>query len=139
MPGFSKKLGGTVRAIDTNMLVRYLTGDHPQQSTSARSVIDSGPVFASNTVLLESEWVLRSVYGFERKDVATSLRAFVGLPSVFVENADLLVEAFDRADGGLDFADALHLGAAAHCEAMVTFDRRFVEFAKNATPRVTRP
>ncbi len=93
----------------------------------------------STTVLLESEWVLRSVYGLARKDVATALRAFSGLPSVSVESPNLLVEALDRAEKGMDFADALHLGAAAHCEAMLTFDRRFIESARDAAPRVREP
>jgi predicted nucleic acid-binding protein len=31
---------------------------------------------------------------------------------------------------GMDFADALHLGKASHCEAMVTFDRKFIKAAK---------
>ena len=42
-------------------------------------------VFISRTVLLESEWVLRSVYGFAGKEVAAALRAFAGLPRVSVE------------------------------------------------------
>ena len=53
-----------MRAIDTNVVVRYLTGDDPVQAPKARAAVDAGPVFASTTVLLESEWVLRSVYGF---------------------------------------------------------------------------
>jgi predicted nucleic acid-binding protein len=50
-------------AIDTNLIVRYLTGDHPEQSPKARALIDSEDVFVCTTVLLETEWVLRSVYG----------------------------------------------------------------------------
>lgn len=128
-----------MKAIDTNVLVRYLIGDDPGQVAKARAVIETGSVFVSTTVLLESEWVLRSVYGLAREDVATALRAFSGLPSVSVESPNLLIQALDRAEKGMDFADALHLGAAAHCEAMLTFDRRFIETAKDAAPRVREP
>lgn len=128
-----------MRAIDTNVVVRYLTGDHPEQAARARTVIDTGPVFASTTVLLESEWVLRSVYEFSGKRVATALRAFAGLPQVSVESPLMLAEALDRAENGMDFADALHLGAAARCEAMLTFDRGFIEKAKGTPIRVTEP
>ena len=40
-------------------------------------------VFVSTTVLLESEWVLRSAYGLAAKEIAMALRAFAGLPGVF--------------------------------------------------------
>ena len=53
-------------AIDTNVIVRYLTGDHPQQARKARTLIESEHVFVCTTVLLETEWVLRSVYGLTR-------------------------------------------------------------------------
>ena len=128
-----------MRAIDTNVVVRYLTGDHPEQAARAKSVIGTGPVFASTTVLLESEWVLRSVYAFSGEEVAAALRAFAGLPHVSVENPVMLAEALDRAENGLDFADALHLGAAGQCEAMLTFDRGLIEMVKGAPVRVTEP
>ena len=128
-----------MRAIDTNIVVRYLTGDQPEQAARARTAIDSGHVFVSTTVLLESDWVLRSVYGFSGEEVATALRAFAGLPSVSVDSPTLIAEALDRAEDGMDFADALHLGAASHCETMLTFDRRFIEMAKDTSIRVTEP
>ena len=128
-----------MRAVDTNVVVRYLTGDHPEQAAKARAAIDGGPVFASTTVMLESEWVLRSVYGFNGTEVAAALRSFSGLPNVSIESPVLLAEALDRAQKGVDFADALHLGAAARCEVMLTFDRRFVAAAKGAPIRVREP
>lgn len=128
-----------MRAIDTNIVVRYLIGDEPGQAARARAVIETGNVFVSTTVLLECEWVLRSVYGFSRREVATALRAFAGLPGVTVENPALLAEALDRAESGMDFADALHLAAASNCEAMLTFDRRFIEAAGGMPVDVMEP
>ncbi len=128
-----------MQAIDTNVVVRYLTDDDPGQAAKARGVVDTGGVFVSTTVLLESEWVLRSVYGLYGKDVAAALRAFSGLPGVTVESPYLLREALDRAEKGMDFADALHLGSAGHCETMLTFDRSFIRTARGASPRVKEP
>ena len=128
-----------MRAIDTNIVVRYLTGDDPDQAARASAVIGAGDVFVGTTVLLESEWVLRSVYGYPGPEVAAALRAFAGLPEVSVESPAMLAEALERAENGMDFADALHLGAAARCEAMLTFDRRFIERAKDSLVPVTQP
>ena len=128
-----------MRAIDTNVVVRYLTDDEPEQAARAKTAVDAGSVFVSTTVLLESEWVLRSVYGFTAGEVAAALRAFSGLPGVSVENPVLLAQALDLAEKGMDFADALHLGAAVRCEAMLTFDRQFIESARHASVRVAEP
>ena len=128
-----------MKAVDTTILVRYLTGDHPEQAARARAVVDAGEVFVSTTVFLEAEWVLRSVYGFSSAEVARALRAFAGLPGVSAESPTLIAEALDRAERGMDFADALHLGAAARCEAVLTFDRGFIDSARDAPVRVTEP
>lgn len=116
-------------AIDTNVVVRYLTGDHPDQSARARALIDTTPVFVPVTVMLECEWVLRSAYGFAPQAVIDALRAFCGLPSVTVEDAPQIARALDHVAAGMDFADALHLGRAAQCAAFATFDRRLLKSA----------
>ena len=128
-----------MRAADTNVVVRYLTGDDPGQAARARAVIDAGDVFVSTTVLLESEWVLRSVYGLARTEVAAALRAFAGLPGLSMESPAAISEALDHAERGMDFADALHLGAAARCEALLTFDLRFIELARETPVGVMEP
>ena len=128
-----------MRAVDTNIIVRYLTGDEPEQAARAKAAIDAGDVFAGTTVMLESEWVLRSVYGHAGKEVAAALRAFAGLPGVSVENSAQLAKALDRAEMGMDFADALHLGAAARCDAFLTFDRRLADLARDAPVEIMEP
>lgn len=117
-------------AIDTNLVVRYLTGDHPQQSKKAKAVIDGEEVFVSTTVMLETEWVLRSAYGFDAKRVCKALRDFGGLANVVFEDPELVAFALDRMDDGMDFADSLHLGRATPCDAFLTFDQRFVRAAR---------
>lgn len=119
-------------AIDTNLIVRYLTGDHAKQSARARALIDGEPVFVAITVILEVEWVLRSAYAYQAANVARALRAFAGLPTVTVEDGATVAVALDLAEKGLDFADALHLTRTGHCEGFVTFDRKLVKAAKAA-------
>ena len=128
-----------MRAVDTNVVVRYLTGDDAGQAARAKAAIDAGDVFVSTTVLLESAWVLHSTYDFTEEEVASALRAFAGLPGVKVESPGPTAEALDRVEKGMDFADALHLAAAARCEALLPFDRRFVELAGDTRVRVAEP
>ncbi|MRX49760.1 PIN domain-containing protein [Paracoccus sp. S-4012] len=116
-------------AIDTNVLVRFLTNDHAEQSRQARALVASQDVFVALTVMLETEWVLRSAYGFAPEHIHAALRAFAGLPQVRVEAPGRLAEALDRAEAGLDFADALHLGASPQ-EAFATFDTRLIRAAR---------
>ena len=119
-------------AIDTNLIVRYLTGDHPEQAARARVLVDGQAVFVAVTVMLEVEWVLRCAYGYRPADISKALRAFGGLPTVTVEDAEVVAEALDHAEQGMDFADALHLGKSADCEGFATFDRKFVKAAHAA-------
>lgn len=125
-------------AIDTNVVVRFLTQDDPEQWAKANALIAREALFVSLTVMLEAEWVLRSVYHFSAARVARALAAFGGLPNVAVQNAPALATALVWAEQGMDFADALHLAQAAECEAFVTFDGRLSKAAKRAGAMKTR-
>jgi len=116
-------------AVDTNVVVRYLTGDHPEQFANAKALIDGEDLFVCTTVLLETEWVLRSVYGYRPAQLARALRAFAGLPRITLEDPALAAKALDWMAGGMDFADALHLAKAEGCEAFISFDQRFATAA----------
>ena len=128
-----------MRAVDTNIVVRYLTNDDPQQAATARTVVNGGDIFVSTTVLLETEWVLRSVYNRAPHEITNALRALAGVPGISVERPSLLAEALDLVDRGLDFADALHLGAATHCDSLLTFDLDFIKAAPDGPVLVSAP
>ncbi len=121
-----------MRAIDTNVVIRFLTQDDPDQSAKANALITREPVFVSLTVMLEAEWVLRSVYGFKSMRIIDALGAFAGLPNVKIHGATTFAKALDYAARGMDFADALHLSQADGCGAFVSFDARLVKAAKRA-------
>ena len=124
-------------AVDTNIVVRYLVKDDDVQSARARAVVGSGAIFVPLTVVLECEWVLRSLYGFSRSAVIAALEAFCGGPGVAVGEAAAVKRALQLAKQGLDFADALHVAQASEYEAFVTLDKRLARKAsKLAEARV---
>lgn len=68
-----------MRGIDTNVVVRFLTNDDKRQAKAARAAIEAGDIFITTTVMLESEWVLRSGYGFTPERIVTGLRGLARL------------------------------------------------------------
>jgi predicted nucleic-acid-binding protein len=104
----------------------------------AKALIDGEDVFVCTTVLLETEWVLRSVYGFTSVQIAKTLGAFAGLPRVTLEDAAPTAKALGWTLQGMDFADALHLAKAQACDGFVSFDRRLVRAAKEFTAIAAR-
>jgi predicted nucleic-acid-binding protein len=117
-------------AVDTNVVVRYLTNDEPAQARAARKLVDGNDVKLLISVLLETEWVLRSLYDFADARVHAALVAFVGLETVKVEHAARVAAALDWFEQGIDLADALHLAGSTDCEAFATFDKRFAAAAR---------
>ena len=116
-------------AVDTNVIVRYLTADHPEQFAKASALIQGEDVYVCSTVLLETEWVLRRGYRFSRDRISAALTAFAGLPRVTLEDAALAAKALEWMRSGLDFADALHLAKARGCDALASFDQHLVTIA----------
>ncbi len=122
-----------MRAIDTNVVVRFLTEDNKREAKIARAVIEAGDVFVPIAVCLECEWVLRSGYGFTPAQIADGLRGLAGLSGVFVEEPMALATALDWISEGLDFADALHLAKSDGCAAFLSFDKKLAKVAKNSS------
>ena len=121
-----------MRAVDTNVVIRYLAADHPAQTARAKALIDGTHVWISLTVVLETEWVLRRGYGFHPAAITESLRTLIGQPTVHTENPPALAWALDLCDTGMDFADALHVAAAIHCVGFDTFDVALAKAAVSA-------
>jgi predicted nucleic-acid-binding protein len=114
-------------AIDTNVVVRFLMEDDPTQAAKAKALIQSEDVFVVSSVLLETEWVLRSGYRKSKTDVIRALDRFAGLERVTLAEPARVSAALALAAEGMDFADALHVTGAEACEAFVTFDRKLAK------------
>ena len=115
-------------AVDTNVLVRYVTGDDPIQGPLAMRVLDDPQgIFVGKTVLLELEWVLRAAYRLPREAIETALLQIAGLSNVTLENPEQIAFALDAHRQGLDFADALHYASCPSSTKFHTFDALFVK------------
>ncbi|MGH6945105.1 MAG: type II toxin-antitoxin system VapC family toxin [Geminicoccaceae bacterium] len=126
-------------AVGTNVLVRYLVEDDVAQADRAEAVLRGGAVLVPKTVLLETAWVLRSSYSFERAAIASGLTRLLGLPGVAVEDGPAVARALAWYGQGLGFADALHLVSSERAEAFATFDdalRRKAQAVVDAPPIV---
>jgi predicted nucleic-acid-binding protein len=122
-------------AVDTNILVRLLTGDRPKQAVAARSLFAAGPVWIAKTVLLETGWVLGSLYGFDESAVRDALRRLLGLANVHVEDEAAVAAALALLEQGIELADALHLSSRPPGASFVSLDRQLVRRAQRAGAR----
>ena len=119
-------------AVDTNVVVRLLTGDDPRQADRARALFSTELIWLSKTVLLEAEWVLRSLYGFDDASIRETFLKLIGLRNVHVEAQASLRQALDLWSHGVDFADALHLCSRPSGATFASFDRALVRRATRA-------
>lgn len=117
-------------ALDTNVLVRYLTQDDPEQARRATQALgelsSTTPGFVPTLVWAETYWVLTRAYKVVAATVVETLAAFAASVEIEPEDPRTLAEAIAGARNGADFADALIDAAArrAGCDQVVTFDRR---------------
>ena len=117
-------------ALDTNLLVRLLTNDDPQQARCVADLIDaSSACFVPITVVLELEWVLRGAYQLPRETIIHALRGLIAIRHLHLEQEEQVLKALEAYGQGLDFADALHRLRSEGCAALVSFDHAFVRKA----------
>jgi predicted nucleic-acid-binding protein len=122
-----------VKAVDTNVVARFIMGDDPIQSPQAAECIARG-VFVSEGVLMETEWVLRAVAGWDRMRVNEALATLLALENVAVARPGDLAWALDRHRDGADWADMLHLIATRGYDAFVTFEKNLREGSQPPVP-----
>ena len=118
-------------ALDTNVIVRYLVGDNPEQAEAGRRLVDGltpgDPGFICREVVAEVAWVLERSYRFTRTRVAEAMMELTASDSLVVENSDDVAAAAHRfRQGGAGFSDHMILTAAERAGAtpLYTFDRR---------------
>jgi predicted nucleic acid-binding protein len=129
-----------VLAVDTNVLVRLLTGDEPEQTARARAIFERETVLLAKTVILESEWVLRRLYHLDSDRIGEAFVALLGLPDLVCEDAGAVADAIRWMRDGMDFADALHLASARPAGRFATFDDKLAKrAAKISDIAVVRP
>lgn len=111
---------------DSNVLVRALVQDDPEQARAAAAVLEQAELVAVPLpVLCELVWVLRRVYQFSTAECSGAIRALISSRSVVVDRpaVDLGLALLDA---GGDFADGViaMAGSALGSDQLVTFDRK---------------
>jgi predicted nucleic-acid-binding protein len=119
-------------AVDTNVVVRLLTGDDPKQAAAAKSLFAAGPIWIARTVLLEAGWVLHSLYGFDESAIRDAFTKLLGLKNVHTEDKSSMAAALALTAHGVELADAIHLSSRPPGAIFVTFDRSFIRRASRA-------
>lgn len=120
-------------SVDTNVIVRFLTQDDPVQFKKSQAIFENHEVFITDTVILETEWVLRFAYNFDAESVVNGLRMLFGLANVQLSNPPLIAQALEWHLDGMDFADALHLANSQQFDELYTFDKKFIKKSEGLT------
>jgi predicted nucleic-acid-binding protein len=113
---------------DTNVLVRSLVLDNATQAERAGAILrESSLVAVSLPCLCEFAWVLDSVYGFSRVQIAAAIETLCGAANVAVDEAAVDVGLEMLRTGG-DFADGIiaYAGSWLSGEMFVSFDKKAV-------------
>jgi predicted nucleic-acid-binding protein len=118
-----------VRALlDTNILVRHLTGDPASQASRATAFLrGSHELILTDLALAEMVYVLESFYEVARTDIASMARALLALPSIVAGDHDLLLRAVEIYEvDRLDFAEAylVALAEMSDVKRVASFDRQ---------------
>jgi predicted nucleic-acid-binding protein len=120
-----------VRALDSNVLLRYIVEDDPRQAAIAEGVLEkcrkaNERLFITALVLCETSWVLDRVYRQSKEQIIEAIELLLGMDLLQFEHDRLVRRAFDRfRESKADFPDYLigEIASAAGCRDTVTFDK----------------
>ena len=83
-----------------------------------------------DTVILETEWVLRFACNFDSTAVSKAFTKLFGLSNIHISNPDIVAQAIKWHLSGMDFADALHLAQCENINQLFTFDTKLINTSK---------
>lgn len=117
-----------MRAVDTNLLIRLLTGDDEAQARVAEDFIAAG-AWIPHIVLAEATWVLASAFELSRGKIAEAVDMLLNHNSLAIQDSEVVTAALARFReyAGVEFSDCLALETARRAGHLPfgTFDRRF--------------
>jgi predicted nucleic-acid-binding protein len=113
--------------LDTNVLIRHLTGDPPAQARRATAFLErADELLLPDLIVAEVVYVLESFYEVKRQRVAELVRAIIAFPAVVVADEPLLLRALEVYEvERIDFAEAYSVASteASGVETIASFDR----------------
>ena len=119
-----------MRAVDTNILVRLIARDDPRQVAAAEAFVSRG-AWVSHIVLVETMWVLESVYDLDQRAQARAVDMLLNHHDLTVQDSDVVLLATDRfrTKSGVSFSDCLVLEVARKAGhlPLATFDRELAK------------
>ena len=113
--------------VDTNILVRHLTGDPPEMAARATAYLTSASeLFLVDLVVAETVYVLESFYKVDRAQIAMAMRSLIAFASIVTVDPALLLRAIEVYEiDRLDFAEAYLVANAetSGVDVVASFDR----------------
>ena len=118
--------------LDTNIFLRYLTNDLPQQADAAEALLlkaETGELklITSSLVVAEIVWTLTSYYRLPKDDIRQKILAILNTPGLEVEGSRLILQAVNwYAEKNVDFLDAYNASWLVEkgIEKVYTFDQK---------------
>ena len=118
-------------SLDTNALVRMLIEDDKDQFQAVQKVIslvekNSRQILLLSEVLMETIWVLESIYQCTRKDICEFLERLTITPTFTFVDPEVIRRAIHQYKQGGDFADLIIIGKAKEKRAkkFFSFDKK---------------
>jgi predicted nucleic-acid-binding protein len=104
-----------------------MTRDDEEQYQKRLKVFQNQNIFIADTVILETEWVLRFAYKLKPVEICQAFRKIFGLPNVYLINERLILQVIEWYENRLDFSDAFPLASSHHCLEFYTFNEKFIK------------
>lgn len=115
-------------SLDTNVVLRFLLDDAPEQTDKAARIITNSKVYVTDVVTVEVIYVLEKVIELSRQDIAKLVNGFLGFANV-IHNPYFLLDAISLYENhpSLSIVDCYAATEAkAYNNKLVTFDKRLV-------------
>lgn len=113
--------------VDTNVLIRHLTGDPRELAARATAFLAaSDELLLPDLIVAETVYVLESFYEVPVDEVARLVRSVIAFPAIRTIDASLLLRALEVYETHrLDFAEAYLVASAesAGIDQIASFDR----------------
>jgi len=127
-----------MKALDTNVLVRFLTNDDQVQAQKVLSLFRTAQkngerFYVCKLVQIELIWVLDSVYKYRREEILSAFERMLALPVLLLESPEILEEFMVSSESSRVGLSDLLIGLtskAGRCESTLTFDRKAAKEAR---------